>query len=437
MTFTNLYVIISAVISLANPCVIEESRIVKNLATKTPYEYLKSNENLVSLPENCKPSKFWLMSRHGTRYPSKKGINGINYILPEILNKIDLTKNSQLCENDLKLLRSWTPQVNISQAKNLHAEGEKELILMAESYANKFPQILKQPYSPEKFEFRATNTERARKSAFNFATGLFDRKIAQEVEYYPPIKPHDPLIRFYKMCEKWKNDVKLNPKSLQEQKLFENSETFQTELIQPLSELLTQNLTMDQIDAIWVACTFGQAWNPNKLSPWCGIFTKHRLELMEFREDLEYYWVDSYGQEVNFKPACVLLNDVIEKFESENSKDNILYFSHSGAILKLLAFLGIDKPKEDLKHDSNIRKRLWGTSKIDSFASNIAFVLLKPCNQIGLLINESLTPICDDEKLWCDFDEFKQKFPKCDFDQICDNSNDFKNSENLLEDDRY
>ena len=162
---------------------------------------------------------------------------------------------------------------------------------------------------------------------------------------------------------------------------------------------------------------------------------------MEFREDLEYYWVDSFGHNINFKPACVLLNDVIEKFESENSQDIILYFSHSGAILKLLAFLGIDKPKEDLKHDSNIRKRLWTSSKIDSFASNIAFVLLKPCNKIGLLINESLTPICDgEEKLWCDFDEFKQKFTKCDFEQICDISNDNsdnENDENVLEDDRY
>ena len=266
MTFLTDCVIFWTLFSLADLCVIDESRIVKNLATKTPYEYLKPNEEkLVDFPEDCKPSKFWLISRHGTRYPSKKGIKGINFILPEIINTIDLTKNSQLCEQDVQLLKSWTPQLNTSQAKNLHPEGEKELILMAESYANKFPQLLKQPYSPEKFEFRATNTQRAQKSAFYFATGLFDRKIAKKVEYFPPIKPHDPLLRFYKVCEKWKNDVKMNPKSLQEQKMFEESETFQNELVQPLSELLTQNLTMTQIEAIWVACSFGQAWNPFKV----------------------------------------------------------------------------------------------------------------------------------------------------------------------------
>ena len=96
-------------------------------------------------------------------------------------------------------MKSWKPDVTVSHTKKLHAEGEKELTLMAERYADKFPNLLKQKYDPNKFRFRATDTQRAQQSAFFFATGLFDRKVAYEVKYDEPITPHDPLIRFYKV----------------------------------------------------------------------------------------------------------------------------------------------------------------------------------------------------------------------------------------------
>ena len=220
--------------------------------------------------------------------------------------------------------------------------------------------------------------------------------------------------------------MKHNPRSLLEQKLFEESQLFLQELVKPLSELLTQNVTLDQIDAIWVACTFGQAWEPLKLSPWCGIFTQNQLDLMAFREDLEYFYVDSYAHEINYEQACVLLKDVIEKFDDELSPDNTLYFSHSGAILKFLAYLGIDKPNENLRHDSDIRKKHWNTSARDTFASNVAFVFLKPCQKIGMLINEELTeiPACDNQLL-CSYEKFKEVFhtSDCNFSQICNLNN--------------
>ena len=121
--------------------------------------------------------------------------------------------------------------------------------------------------------------------------------------------------------------------------------------------------------------------------------------------------------------------DVIEKFDDEASQDNALYFSHSGAILKFLAYLGIDKPNEFLKHDSDIRKKHWNTSARDSFASNVAFVYLKPCQKIGMLINEELTeiPACDNQ-LWCPYEKFKEIFQSynssgCNFSKICNLNN--------------
>ena len=44
--------------------------------------------------------------------------------------------------------------------KFLHAEGEKEMVLMAERYAERFPTLLKGHYHPELFKFRSTYTQR-------------------------------------------------------------------------------------------------------------------------------------------------------------------------------------------------------------------------------------------------------------------------------------
>ena len=66
---------------------------------------------------------------------------------------------------------------------------------------------------------------RANQSQLNFATGLFDRLAAQsDVQYEPAVDPDDPIIRFYKVCKKWKTEVKNNPVSKEQQRLFEQSE---------------------------------------------------------------------------------------------------------------------------------------------------------------------------------------------------------------------
>ena len=48
---------------------------------------------------------------------------------------------------------------------------------------------------------------------------------------------------------------------------------------------------------MYVSCNFDQAWAPRKLSPWCALFSDKSLEAMEYREDLEYYWIDGPGRD--------------------------------------------------------------------------------------------------------------------------------------------
>ena len=59
---------------------------------------------------------------------------------------------------------TWKPntmeEFTEEQEKYLHAEGELEMVLMAERYAERFPSLLKGHYHPELFKFRSTYTQR-------------------------------------------------------------------------------------------------------------------------------------------------------------------------------------------------------------------------------------------------------------------------------------
>ncbi len=69
-------------------------------------------------------------------------------------------------------------------------------------------------------------------------------------------------------------------------------------------------------------------------------------------------------------------------FKNNSSKRGTFYFTHSGTILKFLAFLNLYRDLEPLTSDNYDRlkdARLWRTSRIDAFGSNVAFVL-KSCD---------------------------------------------------------
>ena len=49
--------------------------------------------------------------------------------------------------------------------------------------------------------------------------------------------------------------------------------------------------------------------------PVCQIFNDEEFQIFEFREDLEYFWQDGYGFEINFEPGCVLMKDILASFD--------------------------------------------------------------------------------------------------------------------------
>jgi len=406
-------------------------------ATKTAYRWNRNKDDDEISHKGCQAQLFWLLSRHGTRTPGTKDMIILKNELPIVRQAI--LKNhkegrGQLCEDDLDNLSDWEFRANVSENKFLVKEGYKELKGIGERYQERFPKLLTRPFINESYTFRYTDSERTAASATEFAKGVFGKKDAPNVWYQTPITP-DPLLRFYKTCPKWKQEVDDNPDAVQEKTLFEQSDEFLS-MIQSVSDRLgfETSLSLDDIDRFYMMCSFEKAWRPKKLSPWCAVFSENDLEILEYREDLDYYYEDGYGYEINYKQACPIIKDIHDRFKGyidnvASSPKGVFYFSHSGTLLKVLARFGLFKdatvPKHSNRHSSEMKNREWRTSLIDSFATNIALVLFK-CNQdyyVTTYVQERpvMLPGCSD--FLCPFSQFSDLYgpyaSSCDLDQIC------------------
>ena len=92
-------------------------------------------------------------------------VSRLNFTASLIKRKYSMTFISRPDVKELiEKLTMWKPNmgddIGEEQEKFLHAEGEKEMILMAERYAERFPTLLKGHYHPELFKFRSTYTQR-------------------------------------------------------------------------------------------------------------------------------------------------------------------------------------------------------------------------------------------------------------------------------------
>lgn len=162
--------------------------------TKTAYQFVRGGQS-PSVPADCTPSKFWLLTRHGTRLPSSSKIEklqGLPTYQAEILSNYAGGKKpavGALCDADLQLLASWQLDNNItvSMDEYLTQQGWNDLKGLATHYKGLYPTLLGGSYSSDRFVFRHTNTQRTQASYRGFVDGLFGDGFHTSIT--PPIVP--------------------------------------------------------------------------------------------------------------------------------------------------------------------------------------------------------------------------------------------------------
>ncbi|KAJ3646979.1 hypothetical protein Zmor_024534 [Zophobas morio] len=405
-----------------------------HLGTKTAYRTVANYNSSEIKYDGCQAVKLWALIRHGTRNPSLALIQKMRTRLAEIKELIleNLPEGTDEISNiDLDLFRSWTPKLRDKDEKKLTHEGEEEMLFLAERLQNRFPKLMTNIYSSTLYKFKYTHSQRTKKSAEAFAAGLFGRGAVRDIEFPEPVKK-DPVLRFYKLCEKWTKEVKKNPEAQAEMKKFHSGEEA-AKTVKAVNERLglTDEIDLSDVHAMYMTCAYETAWNKRKRSPWCSALSMDDFKVVEYGEDLKYYWIDGYGHELTYGQACKALNDLVEFFQSnETFPKSTIYFTHSGTLLKMLAHMGLYKQKKHLiADDFHLNgNRTWRVSQIDSFGTNLVFVLFDCQDEPKILTlhQEHIVrlPSCADSDL-CTMTQFMDYYDtdsECLFDQMCENS---------------
>lgn len=421
---------ISIIPCFASNCFLDTENYRCRLGSNTPYRSLANYDDTPLEYPGCTAKKIWIILRHGTRYPGKKQTAAIIKELPRLQHIIlenYHNNKTNLSENTAALFKEWKVSVTKKDVMNLAQEGENEMIDLGERFQSRFPSIMPDVFSNKTYRFKYTDTQRTRESARHFAAGLFGWHNSENV-WYPTPESRDPVLRFYKRCLRWRSEVDKNPNAQIEKEKFLKGPTLAGTL-RDISNRLGHKINYETASLMYTMCAFDTAWNSSAESPWCKIFLLNDLKVLEFVQDLEYYWVDGYGYKLTYEQACPALNDMFHFFSSADGQRVSAYFTHSGTVLKLLALLGVAKDDRPLTHDlfsSYGDQRAWKTGLIDSFATNLAFVLYECEKGPGIVFMHQERPVylqgCPGNGP-CPMPTMKALYPdheqECQFDAMC------------------
>ncbi|CAL4073625.1 unnamed protein product, partial [Meganyctiphanes norvegica] len=303
----------------------------------------------------CKAQQVWLLTRHGTRYPTKNDMGRLMEYLPKLSQQI--AENHQqgrgcLEEDDISQLASWVAPYSARDREQLQETGYDELYEIGQHWKEMFPELFSVPYSPEKFKIEFTVKNRTGQSAYHFLRGMFGEDAVGEIEMPKPYEPNF-ILRFYKACPRWLKEVyKNNETTYKERLLFVESQPFQAVLHAVSARLgFMHPISSRELESIYDECRYETAWWPNKSSPWCKSFAPHDFEVMEYHQDLKYYYEDSFGHPLNSQTACRTIIDLYNHFRTsvvsdEADHQGIFYFAHDKSLFKVLALMELFRPIE-------------------------------------------------------------------------------------------
>jgi multiple inositol-polyphosphate phosphatase/2,3-bisphosphoglycerate 3-phosphatase len=129
---------------------------------------------------------------------------------------------------------------------------------------------------------------------------------------------------------------------------------------------------------MWHLCRFEQAFDLSKSSPWCSVFSIDDVAVMEYGEDLGYYYKRGYGFAMNRNILCEGMQNLLRFLQSNDPTEQParIFISHSSSLQGLFVALGLYEDATPLTQYNFKTQayRKWRTSQQTAFASNIAAV---------------------------------------------------------------
>lgn len=333
---------------------------------------------------SCTPSKFWMLTRHGTRLPDNTEIESMlrygEILQKNILRNYEAGRTS-LCTSDLELIRNWQFDVNITDhAMYLSASGWKELEGLGQRYQIAFPTLLPPTYFQSHYFFKSSDSQRTIASIRALADGFFGHNGFEQVEFEEPDYP-DYLLRPHYFCSL--SDDLYN--FAIEHEAFAEGPEYQEMLTRVSAKLGFHGsnvLRRGEVEVLYKICVYEQTWYPDQLSSMCTAFSVDNHEVLEYYSDLQFYYRLGYGQ-TEFRSflenfTCHIMQDLLEFLRSANLNDQKarLFNSHIGLVFPVLVSLGVSEDEIPLTRHNFAQQtfRLWKTSHLLPMAANIAVI---------------------------------------------------------------
>ncbi|XP_030560735.1 multiple inositol polyphosphate phosphatase 1-like [Drosophila novamexicana] len=353
----------------------------RQFSSKTAYQIVKgTNMDKQYQVPGCEPKKIWIFHRHGTRLPTPSTIEAaprLEEIRDLIVNnyRVRRTKpeTDALCDTDLTAIQmwKWNTSITVDIEEYLTSQGYEDLRGTAKLYQHYFPTVLPTTFNDTYYLFRHTDTQRTTESFKGFAEGLFgDSNLATAAD----IPEKDLLLRPYDYCTDFKDK---NYKGVgSEYQKYRTSAIWNNTVEDITRRLGFTVLAEDDIKLMYDMCRYEQAWQVDRTSVWCGAFLPEHVTVMEYAEDLKYYYGSGYGFEENTRFNCRAVQDMLSRLSSPVSPHVVAYFAHSTGLQTLLTALGINKDDIPLRADNydSMTSRRWKTSLLGPFAGNFVAV---------------------------------------------------------------
>jgi len=311
------------------------------LSTKTPYAYSTPPADGVPLdelgaPQGCEPMFVYLLSRHGTRYPTK-GKMRLGSGLAPLIGRARAPA-----------LQDWRYVfANESHmAGQLHRVGVEELRGLGQRYAARFPSIfaderLVNPIASTSMMVRSTQKPRCTTTAISYMQGFTTSAFTLTML---PLDA-DPLLRFFDVCpayEQYKDAVGECLKSWKEG-VWAGMVPSVTEAMQ----LTGEPLAAAEVGALWALCQ--QEAMLGRTDWACALFTPAQLRLLEWVEDVEALEEKAYGSCLSYQIATPLLRDAASTIERAASRSAdelplpraVLNFAHAETIIPYSSLLSM------------------------------------------------------------------------------------------------
>ncbi|XP_039274263.2 multiple inositol polyphosphate phosphatase 1-like isoform X1 [Styela clava] len=414
----------------------EKSQPYEYFNTKTLYDRVRGKlpNDHSEVPKGCNLVHIVLLSRHGSRYPGKEDYEIMKtfYDITAILNS---TGNAELSFKYLQKLRNWKIWFDDTvDDETLAPTGYSEIHGITRRLAKAFPEILsKEKLDANKYRIISSNTTRTIQSSKAFLDGIFNTAKSR-----PNIEIDDMLLHSDQHCRKWIKSVRENLTVTVEAQKFLNS-SYVSSIVEKVSKRLgiqQSHLSNELIQFLKKEGCAEQEWATGKPSPWCSVFEKPDLQVLEYYEDLENYFTKSFPHKVNYKQSCQLKNFILSALNNASSDSELLghfLFGHSFTLMSTMTEMKLIQNDGPFTSANYLQKknRKYRTSFYTPGSANVIFLLYE-CGEdkkkkLKIFMNEKFINMPLDKpagELW-DLDDaleyyrFKNQ-KNCQWRKICD-----------------